>query len=57
LVVDVPSGVPPGRTILTYTPAAETEETAYTILSKEKAVSMATEVIERYRPALEELAK
>ena len=35
----------------------ETEKTKYTILSKEDALSMASDVIEEYRPALEDLAK
>ena len=56
LVIDVPQEVPTGKVVLTYKPAAE-ENTVYTTLSKERAVSMTAEVIEQYRPALEELAK
>lgn len=35
----------------------EAEKTEYTTMSKEDAVSMVSDVIEQYRPALEELAK
>jgi len=35
----------------------EIEKTKYTIMSPEDAVSMASDVIKEYRPALEELAK
>jgi len=35
----------------------EAEKTEYTILSKDDAISMVSDVIEKYRPALEELAK
>ena len=65
LVIDVPPEVPTGKVILTFKPVIESsdqrtiegEETIYTSLSNEKAVSMTAEVIEKYRPALEELAK
>jgi tRNA A58 N-methylase Trm61 len=57
LTIDVPKEVPAGRVILTFKPVAENEETTYTTLSKEDAISMTAEVIEKYRPALEELAK
>jgi len=35
----------------------DTGKTKYTDLSKEDAISMTSDVIEKYRPALEELAK
>ena len=35
----------------------EAGNTKYTILSNEDAISMTSDVIEKYRPALEELAK
>ena len=35
----------------------EAEKSKYTMLSKEDATSMVSDVIEKYRPALEELAK
>jgi len=35
----------------------DTKKTEYTILSNEDAISMTSDVIEKYRPALEELAK
>jgi len=35
----------------------EAKKTKYTTLSEEDAVSMVSDVIEKYRPALEELAK
>ena len=35
----------------------ETGNSNYTLLSKESAISMTSDVIEEYRPALEELAK
>ena len=65
ITVNVPREVPVGRAILTFVPVtepaiaetAEGEETEYTILSKERAVSMTAEVIEKYRPALDDLAK
>ena len=67
LIIDVPPEIPAGKVILTFKPAlepsdqrsaeAEGEETIYTSLSNEKAISMTAEVIEKYRPALEELAK
>ena len=67
ITIEVPKEVPVGKVILTFKPAlepsdqrstgAEGEETVYSSLSKEKAVSMTAEVIEKYRPALEELAK
>jgi hypothetical protein len=34
----------------------ETNDTNFTILSKEEALKLTSEVIEKYRPALEELA-
>ena len=57
LTIDVPLEVPAGRAILAFTPAVESEKTVYSTLTKEKAVSMTAEVIEKYRPALEDLAK
>ena len=57
ITIEVPREIPAGKTIIAFTPAAEREETAYTILSNEKAAAMTAEVIEKYRPALEELAK
>jgi hypothetical protein len=36
---------------------SEKTETHYDFLSKEKALALTAEVIEKYRPALEELAK
>ena len=62
LIVDVPPEIPAGKVILILKPALEpeaatNEETEYKTLSKECAISMAAEVIEKYRPALEELAK
>jgi len=53
--IDVPREVPAGKVILTFTPVAE--NTKYTTMSKEEAVSMVSDIIEEYRPALEELAK
>jgi len=35
----------------------EAERTKYTFLSKEEAQTIVSDVIEKYRPALEELAK
>ena len=35
----------------------DAKETKYSILSKEDALAMTTEVIEKYRPALEKLAE
>jgi len=35
----------------------KTKEAKYTDLSKEEAIAMTSEIIEKYRPALEELAK
>ena len=35
----------------------EARKTNYTIMSKEDAISMVSDVINEYRPALEELAK
>ena len=70
LTIDVPPEIPTGKVILTFKPALEPsslgsgdqgsaagEETEYKTLSKECAVSMTAEVITKYRPALEELAK
>ena len=62
LIIDVPPEIPAGKVILIFKPALEPkvdkdEKTVYTTLSKESAVSMTAEVIEKYRPALEELAK
>jgi hypothetical protein len=57
LIIDVPREVPAGPVILTFTPLVENEEIEYTVLSNERAASMTAEVIEKYRPALEELAK
>ena len=56
LTIEVPPEIPAGKVTLIFKPAQK-EETAYTALSKERAVSMTAEVIEKYRPALEELAK
>ena len=33
------------------------KEAKYTVLTKDDAVAMTSEIIEKYRPALEELAK
>ena len=62
LIIDVPPEIPAGKVTLILQPAleqqaAEGKETVYTALSNERAVSMTAEVIEKYRPALEELAK
>jgi hypothetical protein len=57
LTINVPREVPEGKVILIFKTAAEDEETVYTPLSKERAVSMTADVVEKYRPALEELAK
>ena len=35
----------------------ETENTKYVVMTNEDAISMVCDVIEKYRPALEELAK
>ena len=53
LVIDVPPEIPAEKVVLIFKSAAEDAETAYTTLSKESAVSMTAEVIEKYRPALE----
>jgi len=42
---------------VTFIKQKETEKSKYTILSNEDAISMTSDVIEKYRPALEELAK
>ncbi|MCL2067849.1 MAG: hypothetical protein FWG99_10335 [Treponema sp.] len=57
LLIEVPREIPTGKVILIFRSAAEDEGTVYTTLSKENAVSMTAEVIDKYRPALEELAK
>ena len=57
LIIDVPPEIPEGKSILIFKPAVKDEETVYNILTKENAVSMTAEVIEKYRPALEDLAK
>ena len=56
LVIDVPQEIPQGKVVLILKPLTD-EETTYSSLSNEEAVSMTTEVIEKYRPALEDLAK
>gem|GEM_PF-2922322 len=56
LVIEVPPEVPTGKAVLTFSPVSG-NETVYTIISNEKAVSMTSEVIEKFRPALEDLAK
>jgi len=60
--IDVPREVPAGKVILTFTPVIDNTgncaiSTKYTTMSKEEAVSMVSDIIEQYRPALEELAK
>ena len=57
LVIEVPPEIPEGKVVLIFKPAVKNEETQYTTLTKENAVSMTAEVIEKYRPALEDLAK
>ena len=57
ITIDVPSEVPVGPVILTFTPAGNDKGTKYTTLSDKQAVSMTSEVIEKYRIALEDLAK
>jgi len=57
LIIDVPPEIPEGKATLIFKPATKDKETVYTTLTKESAVSMTAEVIEKYRPALEELAK
>ena len=56
LVIDVPPEVPTGKVELIFKPVAD-EKTIYNTLTKENAVSMTAEVIKKYRPALEDLAK
>jgi len=53
--IEVPREVPAGKIILTFTPVAENSK--YAIMSKEEALSIVSDIIEQYRPALEELAK
>ena len=57
LIIDVPAEVPSGKTILTFTPASEKDENVYTTLSNERAITMTSDIIEKYRPALVELSK
>ena len=57
LTIEVPSEVPAGKAVLIFKPVIKDEESLHTSLTKENAVSMTAEVIEKYRPALEELAK
>ena len=63
LIIEVPREVPTGKVVLIFSPvtadaqATENEGTTYTTLSKENAVTITAEVIEKYRPALEDLAK
>jgi hypothetical protein len=57
LTIDVPREVPTGRVVLTFKPVTEDTGTEYITMSKEDAVSMTADVIEKYRPALVELAK
>ena len=57
LIIDVPPEVPVGKAVLVFKPEPNDGEIEYTTLSKESAVSITTEVIEKYRPALIELAK
>ena len=57
LTIDVPPEVPAGKVLLIFKTEDTGDETVYDTLSKECAVSMTAEVIEKYRPALEELAK
>ena len=48
------------KTVMEMTQKVEvknTEKTKYSVLSKEDALAMTTEIIEKYRPALEKLAE
>jgi len=53
--IDVPREVPAGKVILTFTPVSDNSK--YKAMSKEEAVSIVSDIIGEYRPALEELAK
>jgi len=57
LNIIVPNEVPAGKVVLIFKTVDTAEETVYTTLSRDSAISMTAEVIEKYRPALEELAK
>ena len=57
LIIDVPPEVPEGKAVIIFKPATTDKESVYTTLTEENAVSMTADVIEKYRPALEELAK
>jgi hypothetical protein len=63
ITIDVPLEVPTGKVVLIFNPVTveaktiKNEETAYSTISKENAVSMTSEIMEKYRPALENLAK
>ena len=57
ITLEIPREIPAGKTIISFTPAAEEGKIKYTTLLSERAVSMTAEVIEKYRPALEKLAK
>ena len=57
LIIDVPPEVPVGRAVLIFKPESIDDEIVYTSLSKESVKSLTAEVIEKYRPALVELAK
>jgi len=53
--IDVPREAPAGKVILTFTPVSDNLK--YKAMSKEEAVSIVSDIIGEYRPALEELAK
>jgi len=55
IILEVPREVPAGKVILTFTPVVENPK--YAAMSKEDAVSMVSDIIEQYRPVLEELVK
>jgi len=62
LLIEEIKTLPPNRLaevldFVEYIKYKENEKTKYTILSEEDAISMTSDVIEKYRLALEELAK
>ena len=57
LTIDVPSEVPPGKVILTFTPVVETEKTEFVDASINDVMAAGDEIINKHIAAFKALAK
>jgi hypothetical protein len=57
LVIDVPSEIPTGSVILTFTPLTETTMMKFADASKEEVMAVGNEILNKHLAAFEALAK